>query len=74
MNTKAKLATILRRMADRLAPAAAAGDCGSGTTYVSFTADVPAGVATVWPTITATGSGNFVANHEFEQGEGWSPA
>ena len=71
---KSKLATILRRMADRLAPAAA-GDCGSGTTCVSFTADVPAGVASLRPIIYATDSaGNVISDCRFESGEGWSPA
>lgn len=82
MNTKAKLATILRRMADRLAPAPA-GHCGSGATWFDFTVDVPAGATSFRPVITGGGieidtvnygGAGLVIDSRFEQGEGWSPA
>lgn len=38
MNIRAQLSTILRRLADRLAPAPA-GDCGSGATWINYTTD-----------------------------------
>lgn len=60
MNTKAKLATILRR---------------SGATWVDYSVDVPAGVTSVMPVIYTTNSaGNVITDCRFEQGEGWSPA
>jgi hypothetical protein len=66
---RTRLATSLRRLADRLAPAPA-GDCGSGTTHITYSA--PAGTSSmrVGP-ITQT---QVFPSIEFEQGEGWSPA
>lgn len=74
MNTKAKLATILRRMADRLAPAPA-GDCQSGTMWLNLTS----GGADFTPPIIFTGSSNTVGGQiipewRFRTGGLWTPA
>ncbi len=64
MHIRAKMATTLRRLADRLAPVPA-GDCGSGTTFINFGG---AGVR------TSTGTEDqIIADPYFDAGEG-SPA
>jgi hypothetical protein len=65
MHMKAQLATILRRLADRLAPAPA-GDCGSGTTYITY-----GGSGVRIGTVTQT---QVFPSGNFDAGEGWTPA
>ncbi len=69
MRTRASLASILRRLADRLSPSAP-GDCGSGSTWVSFgqQGEYAAGAIVACGIVTSRSGGQLIADNTFESG------